>query len=122
MWWGRWDRRKSRVLGQIRAGARRVMRSVDGGGRQVVGQSAEDEVCLVDGVGGRVGRVHVSGVGLGVCVGVGVGVRQGEGEFGTRQAPPSDGVVQSKLRVRGVLGERRKGGGTPHYHVAVTTR
>lgn len=74
MWWGRGDRRKRRVLGQIRAGGSCVMR-IDGGGRQVVGQSAEYEVCLMGGVAGWVWGVHVSGVGLGVCVGVRVGVR-----------------------------------------------
>lgn len=76
MWWGRGDGRERRVLGQIRAGGRCVM-SIDGGGRQIVGQSAEYEVCLVRGVAGWVWCVNVSGVGLGVCVGVRVGVRQG---------------------------------------------
>lgn len=73
MWWGRGDGRERRVLGQIRAGGGCVMR-IDGGGRQVVGQRAEYEVCLVGGVAGWVWRVHVPGVGLGVCVGVWVGV------------------------------------------------
>lgn len=73
MWWGRGDRGERRVLGQIRAGGRCVMR-IDGSGRQVVGERAEYEVCLVGGMAGRVRRVYVSGVGLGVCVGVGVGV------------------------------------------------
>lgn len=76
MWWGRWDGRERRVLGQIRGGGGCVMR-VDGGGRKVVGQSAEYEVCLVGGVAGWVWRVHMSGVGLGVCVGVRVRVRHG---------------------------------------------
>lgn len=126
MRWGRGDRRERWVLGQIRADGRCVMR-IDGGGWQVVGQRAEYEVCLVGGVTARVGGVHVSGVGLGVCVGVRVGVRQGEGKFGTRDAAPSDRVcglhmVEGKLGVRGMLGERRKGGGTPHHHVGVATR
>lgn len=73
MWWGRWDGGERRVLGQIRGGGGCVMR-IDGGGRKVVGQSAEYKVCLVRGLAGWVGRVHVSGVGLGVCVGVWVGV------------------------------------------------
>lgn len=100
---------------------------IDGRGRQVVGQSAEDEMCLVGGMAGRVWRVHVPGVGLGVCVGVRVGVRQGEWELGTRAAAPSDRVcrlhvVQGELWALGVLGERRKGGGTSHHHVGVATR
>lgn len=100
---------------------------IDGRGRQIVGQSAEYEVCLVGRVAGRVRRVHVSGVGLGVCVGVRVGVRQGEWKFGTRAAAPSDRVcglhvVEGELWILGVLGERRKGGGTSHHHVGVATR
>lgn len=60
---------------------------IDGRGRHVVGQRAEDEVRLVGGVAAsRVRRVHVAGVGLGVCVGVGVGVRQGERGLGARAA------------------------------------
>lgn len=100
---------------------------IDGGGRKVVGQRAEYEVCLVGGVAGGVGRVHVSGVGLGVCVGVWVGVRHGERQFGTRAAAPSDrvcglNVVEGALGVLGMLGERRKRGRTAHHHAAVTTR
>lgn len=127
MWWGRGDRRERRVLGQIRAGGDCVMR-IDGSGRQVVRQRAEYEVWLVVGVGGRVGGVHMSGVGLGVCVGVRVGVRKGQRGFAAgAAAPPSDTVcglrvVEGKLRVRGMLGERRKGGGTAHHHVGVTSR
>lgn len=76
MWWGRGDGRERRVLGQIRGGGGCVMRT-DGGGRQIVGQSAEYEVCLVRRVADRVWCARVSGVGLGVCVGVGVGEGQG---------------------------------------------
>lgn len=74
MWWGRGDRGERRVLGQIRGGGGCVMRT-DGGGRQVVGQRAEDEMCLMGGVAGWVWCLGVPGVGLGVCVGV--GKRQG---------------------------------------------
>lgn len=129
MRWGRRDGRERRVLGQIRAGGRGVM-CIGGSGRLVVvvvGQGAEDEVCLVDGVAGRVRGVCVAGVGVGVCVGVRVGMRQCERGLGARTAGCSDRVyglrvVQGKLWARGLLGVRRKGGRTAHHHVAVSTR
>lgn len=125
MWWGRGDRRKRRVLGQIRAGGGCVMR-IDGGGRQVVGQRAEDEVCLLVGVAGRVRGVHVAGVGLGVCVGVRVRMRQGQRQLGARDVAPSDRVcrlhvVEGELGVLRKLGERRKGRGAAHHHIGIAS-
>lgn len=126
MRWGRRDGREQRVLGQIRAGGRAVM-CIGGGGRRgvVVGQGAEDEVCLVDGVAGGVRGVGVPGVGVGV--GVRLGMRQYERRLGARDAGPSDRVyglrvVQGELRARGWLGVRRKGRRAAHHYVAVATR
>ena len=129
MWWGRRDGRERRVLGQILADGRGGM-CIGGGGRLVVvvvGQRAEDKVCLVDGVGDGVRGLRVTGVGVGVCVGVRLGMRQCERRLGARDAGPSDRVyglrvVQAELRARGWLGVRRKGGRTAHHHVAVPTR
>lgn len=101
---------------------------IDGGGRQVVRQRAEDEVCLLVGVAGRVRRVHVAGVGLGVCVRVRVRVRQGQRQLGARDVAPSDRVCRlhvvkgELLGVRRMLGERRKGRRAAHHHVGVASR
>lgn len=98
---------------------------IDGGGRQVVRQRAEDEMCLLVGVAGRVRRVNVAGVGLGVCVRV--RVRQGQRQLGARHVAPSDRVcglhvVEGELGVRRMLGERRKGRRAAHHHVGVASR
>lgn len=93
----------------------------------VVRQRAEDKVCLVHGVAGRVRRMRVPRVCVGVCVRVRVRVGQGERRLDARAAGPSGRVyrlrvVQGKLRARGWLGVRRKGGRAAHHHVGVASR
>lgn len=100
---------------------------IDGGGRQVVGQRAENEVCLLAGVAARVRGVDVAGVGLGVCVWVRVRMRQGQRQLGARDVAPSDRVcglhvVKGELGGLRMLGERRKGRGAAHNHAGVASR
>lgn len=109
---GRGDGGQRRILGQIRGGRLPV---VDSGGhgdwRRLSGsrerrrrRAGKDEVRLVRGVGGRVGREHMHRVGVAVCVWVWVRVRQCEGGLGDG-APSGRGcglrVEQCKLWVRG---------------------
>lgn len=81
-------------------------------------RAGEDEVRLVHGVGARVRRVHVRG--MGVCVRVRLRVRQGK--RGLADAAPSGRVCglcvkQRKLWMRGEWGVRRKGGREAGAHV-----
>lgn len=127
---GRGDGGQRRILGQILGGRRRVVDSAGRGDwRRLSGsregrrrRAGEDEVRLVHGVGARVRRVHVGG--MGVCVRVRLRVRQRERWLA--DGAPSGRVCglrvkERKLRMRGEWGVRRKGGreaGAHDAHVA----